>query len=214
MKKISRTLRVALTMRITQAPGYYEPRDSISHDWLGRLVAWGMTPVLIPNLLDGHRDYLEWASPDVLVLTGGDDLGKTPQRDEAEKELLEHALALGIPVLGVCRGLQLINARFGGKLEPVEGHVGRDHEITLARPWQKFYGPETDVNSYHTLGITPELLGEGLAGAAFDAGGHIEALHHRTLPLAAVMWHPERDGGNAADRSLLQSLAEGERFWA
>ena len=206
--------RVALTMRVTEAHGHGEMRDSISHEWLTLTHDWDLTPFPVPNLLTSPGEYLDGIAPDILVLTGGDDLGTTPARDQTERRLLEHAIAAGVPVLGVCRGMQLINDYFGGNLAAIEGHVARPHEIVPARGWEDHYVPGTIVNSFHALAIAGDGLGEDLAALAFDKSGHIEALHHKTLPLAAVMWHPERAQAPAGDRGLISRLADGGAFWA
>jgi len=205
--------RVALSMRMTEATGYKETRDSISHDWLARLAAWGMTPLLVPNLGQRVTALLVDLRPDVLVLTGGDDLGATSKRDATESALLAHALAAGLPVLGVCRGLQLINVHVGGRLVAVDGHAGKPHAVTIAPPWRGLYGASATVNSYHGQGVPKDGVGDGLVVAAADGNGRVEGLCHGEKPLAAVMWHPERQGGLAGDRQLLAGLAAGRMPW-
>lgn len=197
---------VSLTMRITEASGYKEHRDSISHDWLDRLDTWGMTPLLLPNR--GNPDaMLERFGPDLIVLTGGDDLGETPDRDVMERRLLEYAIAHRYPALGVCRGMQLINDRFDGAMAALEGHVATRHPIVVDAAWAEFYGEGGEVNSYHRLGVRPQDLGASLVATAHDDTGNIEAFQHAELPIAAVMWHPEREGAPAGDQMLMRSLA-------
>ena len=99
---------VALSMRVTEAENYIERRDSISHDWIERLDSWNYTAVPVPNGGDPVA-LLKELKPGLLILTGGDDLGLFPERDASEKKLLGVAMESGTPVLGVCRGLQLIN---------------------------------------------------------------------------------------------------------
>ena len=206
-------IRVALTMRLTKAAGYDERRDSISHDWLKRLADWQMTPLLVPNRGDEAPAALDDLKPDVLVFTGGDDLGETPERDETETRLLDHALAAGLPVLGVCRGLQLINVHFGGSLIPVEGHAPEPHAVSISEPWHPLYGSSATVNSFHDQGVQADGLAGRLMVTATDAEGYVEGLCHPEKPLAAVMWHPERDGGLDGDRLLLTGLAGGNLPW-
>ena len=200
-------MRVALTMRITDAAGYREPRDSISHDWLKRLAAWGATPLLVPNIGTQAVSHLKALNTDVLVLTGGDDIGQTPKRDETETVLLDHALSAGLAVLGVCRGMQLINKRLGGSLCSVKGHIAAAHSVFFTGDWIDFYGPETTVNSYHETAILPEGVGAKLAVTAIDSEGYVEGFHHTNHPLAGIMWHPERDGGLEGDRLLMTTLS-------
>jgi putative glutamine amidotransferase len=207
------TARVALTMRVTQATGYVEPRDSISHDWLARLGEWDMTPLLVPNHLTAPENYLDGLDADLLVLTGGDDLGVTPERDASETKLLDHAILSGLAVLGVCRGMQLINLHLGGCLAPVDGHVAHPHAVSVDTSLKDLYGSEMIVNSFHTHGVPADGLGDGLVGAAVDVGGNVEALHHRDLAIAAIMWHTERTGAPAADRVLMERLVSEGAFW-
>ncbi|MCF6243319.1 MAG: hypothetical protein L3J74_18530, partial [Bacteroidales bacterium] len=84
-------MRIALTMRVTQATGYIEPRDSISHDWICRLEQWGMIALLIPNTLKDPEAYCADLKPDVLILTGGDNPGETEVRDRTEYRLLDYS---------------------------------------------------------------------------------------------------------------------------
>lgn len=200
-------------MRITEAAGYVEPRDSISHDWLMRLGEWGLTPVLVPNVVADPADYLERIEADILVLTGGEDLGLTPRRDATEAGLLAYAVSRRLPVFGVCRGMQLINHHFGGRTAPVDGHVACTHSVALGPAWTGLYGPSAEVNSYHAHGIAPDELASSLRAAAFDAEGHVEALYHPSLPIAGVMWHSERRGAPAGDARLVATLAAGRTPW-
>lgn len=200
--------KVCITMRITNAQGYDEPRDSISHDWSERLISWGKTPMPIPNIGPLAVDYLKQISPDLLILSGGEDIGVSPIRDQTEIALLKYAIETRLPVFGVCRGLQLINTYFGGTLAPVGGHVAQSHEIHFDAAWGNFYGTSECVNSYHNTCIPAGGLAAALRATAADADNNIEAAEHRELPLSAVMWHPERAGGLEGDRNLVNALTE------
>ena len=192
-------------MRITEADAYVERRDSISHDWMERLSEWDMSPLLLPNTGKPVALFSE-LKPDLLILTGGNDLHAYPERDATEKALLAAALESDTPVLGVCRGLQLINDTMGGELTAVDGHVARGHDIRISDPWRRFYGDGTKVNSYHSFGIPESGLGAGLQATAVDTDGNVEGCILRGKPLAAVMWHPERKNAPPADRDMIMSL--------
>ena len=202
---------VALTMRVTDADGYHEPRDSISHDWLNTLRAWNMHPVLLPNAGAHAAEIFAETDLDLLILTGGEDIGRAPERDGTEKILLDRALENGTAVFGVCRGLQLINTVLGGRLDRVEGHVASDHAVTVAGEWAPFYGDTATINSFHNIAVPADGVGSGLKATAWDSSGNVEGLRHESKPLAAVMWHPERRGGHAGDLRLVQSLIETAR---
>ncbi|MDC3347542.1 gamma-glutamyl-gamma-aminobutyrate hydrolase family protein [bacterium] len=204
--------RVVLSMRSTQASGYDEPRDSVSHDWIALLQKLGMTPILLPNSLDNPASYLDALAPDLLILSGGDDPGQDTPRDRSEKIVLDHAVAQRLPVLGVCRGMQVINLYFGGFLDAIAGHVASSHPIRIKGAFEALYGNESVVNSFHALTVPAEGLAPDLVAAAVDDDGNIEALHHNILPIAAVMWHPERAEAPEADRLLFKRLIEGGKF--
>lgn len=193
-------------MRIVQAPNYAEPRDSISHDWIVCLDSWGWTPLLVPNRIAGGPAYLDALGADILVLTGGDDFGQTPERDRAERSLLEHALQTGLPVFGVCRGLQLINDHFGGRLAPLSGHVAAPHDVIFSGPEAAVYGPRQTVNSFHATGVPSDGLGQDLEPFAQDEDGWVEGIRLANRPVAAVMWHPERAGAPEGDHAMIAAL--------
>lgn len=145
-----------------------------------------------------------------LLLPGGGDIepwrygqentasrGLDPQRDEAEFALLERALTLGKPVLGICRGLQIINVYFGGTLiQDMPGHHpfdGIDRLHTAHAKPSFFYhacGDRCMVNSAHHQAI--DQLGKGLRAVQWAPDGTIEAVCHEKCPVWAVQWHPER----------------------
>lgn len=202
-----------MTLRITDAVDYAEPRDSISHDWIRCLDAWGMEPLLIPNAVADPACYLKNAELDLLILTGGDSIGDTPLRDKSETILAKTAVRIQLPLLGVCRGMQLICELSGGQTEEIDGHIANEHEIQIAECLQPVYGKACTVNSYHQLGVRRDQLGAGYSLAAEDGDGFAEAMVHAELPVAAIMWHPERDGGHEGDRTLIESMAECGAFW-
>jgi putative glutamine amidotransferase len=101
-------------MRTVEASGYLEQRDAIAHDW-PRFLKFALPDVpwlLIPNL--GAQDAVRFCESwniNRLILTGGPDIGEDRLRDETEAELLNWAERSKHPVLGICRGMQLMAAR-------------------------------------------------------------------------------------------------------
>ena len=123
------------------------------------------------------------------------------ERDENELKLLSAYAGAGKPVLGICRGHQMINVFFGGSLcqhiPEYELHVkrdGRDSAHTVrAVPdsiLASLYGTEFSVNSSHHQVI--KKLGDGLRATAVWSDKYIEAVEHTSLPIIGVQWHPER----------------------
>ena len=178
---------VLLTQRVVVDPSHGERRDALDQRWAGFVLHAGFLPVPLPNRVDAVPALLEACAPAGIVLTGGNDLadygGDAPERDATERELLARAEALGVPVLAVCRGMQLVQHLAGVRLERVEGHVCARQEIVRD-------GGEVELNSYHRYGsrdTAPEL--EVWARAA---DGVVKAVRHRSRPLLGIMWHPER----------------------
>ena len=176
--------------------------------------------------LTGARPVSDAACADALLLTGGGDLAPArygqalsgaeeidAARDARELALVRDFLARGLPVLGICRGLQVVNVFFGGTLrQHIEGHSqidGRDRLHTVCAEnglLRALYGSRFTVNSAHHQ--SAGRLGEGLCVLARADDGTVEALAHETLPVFAVQWHPERLCGafarlDAADGALL-----------
>ena len=203
-------IRVALTMRVSNDPAHGERRDSISHDWLGLLQQWQMIPLPVPNIGVRADDWLRDQNPDLIVLTGGGNPTESSERTVTEKTILEHTAIARVPVLGVCRGLQFINLFYGGALCDIEGHVATPHLVSIEPIWRGYYGECTTVNSYHNQGIRNVDLSDHLIVAARDGDGNVEAAYHAELPLAAIMWHPERNGGLEGDKYLVETLLEND----
>lgn len=123
------------------------------------------------------------------------------------------------PVLGICKGLQLINVHFGGDItqhiDTAETHkwVGRDQfhyvfHCDLGRRdfFYQLYGNSFKVNSAHHQAL--DHTGEGLVPVCRAGDNVIEGLIHRSLPILAVQWHPERlpDGAGESLFSYFFSL--------
>ncbi len=201
---------VALTQRVDDLADRGERRDALDQAWTAWVLAGGDRPVPVPNALTDPAAYLVALGASALVLTGGNDLAHLPgaqqpaaERDRTERALLDHATAVGLPVLAACRGMQMLVHHWGGTLTRIDGHVACRHDLVpvAAAPWSLRRGP---VNSFHDWAV--ETLGPDLVAIAHAPDGSVEAVAHRTLPQVGVMWHPERAPGDAADRALLTAL--------
>jgi putative glutamine amidotransferase len=192
------------------------------------VAAAGGVPVLLPVVPAEHAA-LQLRGLDGLVLAGGQDVdprsyGGSPPgdgawvhrgRDEHELALLAAARAAGLPLLGVCRGLQLANVALGGDLiEHVEGHDAGDRFAHDLHPVQVADGTllaratgggEIAVNSLHHQVVG--ALAAGLRASATAADGLAEAAEAVDGSwLVAVQWHPELMGAVPGGLDLFEAL--------
>lgn len=178
---------ILVSQRVEVIKSYGERRDCLDQRWCGFLRGCGLMPVPVMNQGQDIETLLDLVVPAGILLTGGNDLvsygGDAPERDETERALIELGMKHDIPVMGVCRGMQMIVDYFGGKLGSVTGHVASRHRLsgTVAR----------EVNSYHNLAVTEAP--EEFEVLAHTEDGVIEAIRHTHCRIMAIMWHPERE---------------------
>jgi len=182
------------------------------HNYPDRLHEAGLESVDVTDASHGLQDC------DGLLLTGGVDVDPSlyneivhpmtqtpvPARDAMELTLLRQALEHDLPVLAICRGLQLLNVCLGGSLlQHIDNglHVaGEDgsawHEVSIEEG-TKLYGvlgaTRVVVNSRHHQAVTPDRLARGLSITAMSDDGLVEGVEGQTQGwLVGVQWHPER----------------------
>ncbi len=178
---------IAVSQQVSSVPSYGERRDCLDQEWPRFLSACGFLPLALPNIPEVAAGLLQAANPAGLILTGGNSLsslgGDAPERDATERQLLDLAEQAGMPVIGVCRGMQVLQHRHAVPLGPVAGHTA-PHLVALED------GRRVTVNSFHDFGARQSS--EELYTWAVADDGVIEAIRHRTLPMTGIMWHPER----------------------
>jgi anthranilate synthase component 2/putative glutamine amidotransferase len=204
---VSRPPRIALTLSRPDSPERVDSRDY----YVAALQSAGAEVV---ELYPG--DAMP-ADVDGLLLAGGGDVdparyGEANQgshhiegaRDELEFSAYQRATELGVPVLGICRGFQLLNVAHGGKLlQDMHGHeTPDDGDVTAhddVRPLagsklaNATNGAPLTVNSRHHQAVTTDILGRGLTPTA-SVGEYVEAFETTDDGrwLVGVQWHPER----------------------
>jgi putative glutamine amidotransferase len=184
-----------------------------------------------PALIDDPDEILDRL--DGLVLTGGSDIdpatydmtphasmnGTSPERDGFEVALARRAVARDMPVLGICRGMQLMNVALGGGIQQhlpdVVGHEQHrhtpgafaDHHVRLEAGSlaARVVGREQEaVKSHHHQGV--DGLGTGLVASGWSVeDGVIEAIEQPERRFAlGVLWHPEEDEASRVVGALVK----------
>jgi putative glutamine amidotransferase len=201
------------------------PADLLGAGYADAVLAAGGAPVLLPPLAEAAVDVLR--AVDGVVLAGGADVEPQrydaprdpatgpprPDRDEAELALTRACLERGVPLLAICRGMQILDVALGGDLIqhlPVElSHRGgegffqrRTVDVEAGSRLASIVGTRFEVHCYHHQAVG--RLGEGLRPVAWSEDGVVEAVELRGAePLVlGVQSHPEE----SADRRLFEAL--------
>lgn len=183
-----------ISQRIDRPQGYSEARDALDQRLTSMVLYAGYIPVAVPNCLEKNtfsnqnynfslNNWMGKINPDAIILSGGNDVGSEPIRDVTEEKLLSYSEENHLPVLGICRGMQMIGILGGATLKKVKNHVNTRHNIK---------GEITrEVNSYHNYVLNS--CPEGFSVLARSEDGYIEAIKHDVLSWEGWMWHPERE---------------------
>lgn len=190
---------IAVSQRVDVIAARGERRDALDQRWTRFLAQCGLSPLLMPNDEEAAAAIFGAVSCAGVLLTGGNDLGAdAPERDRTENRLIDEALARSLPVLGVCRGMQLIQQRYGVPLARVEGHAAKERSITRE-------GSTLMRTCYHNWGTFETVPDLEILARAEDRV--IEEVRHRRLPIRGMMWHPERsERPSPEDVSLFHSV--------
>lgn len=201
--------------------------------WFMRAALWrhGLEPV---RLFAGREYPIERL--DGLIVGGGDDISPTiyqgeldlavrvdPARDDLELRILEHAARLDLPVLGICRGAQMINVFFGGSLHEDIHQVYQEaprmrtvlprknvHVVPGSRLDRILECRECRVNALHHQSV--DRIGGGLSVVGRDDHGMIQAIEHDGARyLIGVQWHPEFLVFDRGQQRLFARLVEAAR---
>ena len=203
----------SLTVGIAEVRG--TGNASVGRSYIQAVMKGGHVPVIIPDIDDATRLRKVLKKIDVLLLPGGVDVAperygeaRSPQlgdvnleRDAFEFRILTEAVRLRKPVLGVCRGVQVLNVFLGGTLYqdlPSEypdtsvNHWDAPHRIIVnrnSRLYRQLGQESVEVNSFHHQAV--KRLAPGLRVSARATDGTIEAVECDSLPIVGVQFHPE-----------------------
>ena len=181
--------KILITQRHERIGKFNELRDNIDIRYSKMIENIGMTPILMPNSLENIPKYLDQIKPNGILLTSGGNPKFKDQRNLIEIKLIKYSLEKKLPLVGICRGAQVLNIFFGGKITRVKNHVRKNHII-----YGKILGKKKKilVNSYHDFGIYSKILGNHLDVLANANDNTIECFKHKKNKLMGIMWHPER----------------------
>ena len=208
--------------------------DATPHEYVAAVLQAGGLPLLIPPAPPELATQAV-ESFDGVLLTGGGDIspdcygettvkettGVDDDRDRSELALVAAAVAHGIPVLGVCRGAQLVNVAFGGTLRQ---HLLASNGVRHTQPRRRYEtvhgvvlepnsllahligSRELEVNSIHHQGIAD--VGRDLDAAGRAEDGLVEVIENRDRRVLAVQWHPECLPHEQVSKRLFSWLVE------
>lgn len=229
--------RIGVTMAWAAATERGPARVTLNEAYVRAVEAAGAVPVMIPP---GGNEAAVGAYLDVidgLVLTGGGDVdptrygetahasvaGVSGERDDMEFAVVRGALERGMPVLAICRGMQVLNVALGGSLvqhipeafpgsqhqqTPAEARSALTHDVrleldSLAARVMGVTGLRTNSMHHQAMGRP----GDGIVATGWAADGVIEACELRGRAVLGVQWHPEELAGEREARALFAWIA-------
>ena len=185
---------VAVSQRVDFLADRREHRDALDQNLVSFLLKCGFIAVPVPNAIMNNSEanvsrqffdtFIGKIKPRAFILSGGQNIGENIHRDQTELEIINYAEKNKLPMIGICRGMQMMAYRAGGiSIVPLTGHAGTHHEISGEISGQ--------VNSYHDYGISD--CPNNFKVIARSNDNSIEAIKHCELPWEGWMWHPERE---------------------
>lgn len=202
---------IGITQRLVEHDKYKETRECLALDW-GELFAKGEDFAdFVPLPLSYEVDFLRYARHlQGVIFSGGNDLSiftkesankdytLSLKRDAYESKIIKYCIDYGLPLLGICRGAQMIAHYFGAKFITSERHIA-PHEVfcvqskSLDKAQDKNKYDACIANSFHRYCI--KEIFEPLIPLAIAKDDTIEAYKHAQEPIFGIMWHIERDMG-------------------
>lgn len=197
-------MRALITQR-EEYDSYGAGRDVLEADYTRFFEKNGIQLCPVSNFSIGLNEFSIKDVYDIVILTGGGSLWPDcydckrhdilqKNRDRIERELVAYALNNKIPILGICRGMQLLNALYGGKISMLDcvkksRPICRDHPILMVDT-----GEVIEVNNYHNDGILEGNLAAEFRVIALDVENRVvEGFTSSEHKILGLQWHPERN---------------------
>lgn len=170
--------------------------DFLDHNWINFFEKKKYFFISIPNTIRVANKILKKEKKiDFIILPGGNDLfGRsklTKTRLIIEKTLIKVSIKKKIPLLGVCRGMQVLNNYFGGKIAKIDGHMKKKSVINIDH--DIFKKKKITVKCYHNFCIPQKFVSKNFNVLGVDKDKNIEMFKHKNYKIWGVMWHPERE---------------------
>ena len=168
--------------------------DFIDYYWLDYFEKNNINYYLIPNKKKVSIKILNKIK--ILIIPGGNDVSnnlKTSKiRNDIENRLINICSKKNIPILGICRGAQLLNKNFGGKITKVKNHMRTRHDVFFTKNsiLKKSF---LNVKSFHNDGIKKNNLSKKFNMLANDKDKNVEMFISKNKKIIGTMWHPERE---------------------
>tara|TARA_B100002051_G_scaffold232259_1_gene230864 strand:- start:165 stop:770 length:606 start_codon:yes stop_codon:yes gene_type:complete len=168
--------------------------DFVDHYWINYFKLKKKTFFSVPNIKSFKISSLK-NEIKLIILPGGnnlfskDKISKT--RLKVEFDLIKYALKKNVPILGICRGMQVINFFFKGSQKRIRGHMRTRHKIFFKN--KIFNKKKINVNSFHNFGIPHKKMSTKLEVIALDKDDNVEIFKHKKKKIYGFMWHPERN---------------------
>ena len=201
----NKTKSVIVSQRVDIIAGRNEIRDSVDQELLNWIIEAGYLPMQISNILFDYNskllnEFIYLSKPSGIILSGGNDIGEFTNRDKTEYFLIEYAAKNNIPLLGICRGFQILAKWDGGELHCFDNHISEKHSLI-------FNGDDwpNEIKCYHKWGLIKET--PNFINSAHTQDGSIEAIKHKELKIEGCQL-VRRQLGRAAIPSLWHVLFE------
>lgn len=182
-------LIIGISTRVTHAINYNEERDSIARDWSTFMLKNFSDAkfIFLPNIEDDIEEYIQKWNVNCFFLTGGEDFGTSTSRDITEINILKYAIKHDMPIIGICRGFQLLASNLGAtiiKQNEKTIHLSNNHIVVNNNQ-------EYLVNSFHSNIVSfKEVPNKFETIAICKIDNSLEAFKYENM--LGLMWHPER----------------------
>lgn len=206
-------MKIFISQSINIVKSYKEKADTLSAEWVNYFfkIRPDILLIPVPNNPDKVEEMFYFLKPQGLILSSGNDIKEFKERDHTEKKLIDIFLNKKKPILGICRGMQLLNIYFGGKIKKNKknffgrNHSNSNHHVDISNfDYEK---KKITVNSFHDYGIHINDIAENFKIFASCDEKIVEGFYDFKKKVYAVQWHPERKTDSVDfDKSLINKV--------